>query len=77
MSINQTLYYFVCYFTHAQTALKLLVGDDQLMSDAILTILQCHGMNMTKDKSFEVVMKKNVLSLLQDPSATRLLEVLF
>lgn len=59
-----------------QTALKLLVGDDKMLSDAILIILQCHGTNMTKDKSFEVVMKKNVLSLLQDPSGTRLLEVI-
>ncbi|KAJ0987455.1 hypothetical protein J5N97_005811 [Dioscorea zingiberensis] len=72
----KNLMYDKCSSFVWQTALKLLVGDDQMLSDAILILLQCHEKNMTEDKYLKVAMKQNVLSLLQDTSSSHLLEVI-
>lgn len=57
----------------SQTALKLLVGDDQELLRAILIIVGCKEMNTLQGKFIEA--KEHIIALLEDSAFSHLLEV--
>lgn len=59
-----------------QTALKLLVGDDQELLHAILIILGCEEKNRAQGNFIEAETKQGIIALLEDTAFSHLFEVM-
>ncbi|XP_008783356.2 pumilio homolog 23 isoform X1 [Phoenix dactylifera] len=59
-----------------QSALKLLVGDDQELLHAILILLGCYEENIAQENFIDSARKQEIMALLEDTSCSHLLEVI-
>lgn len=60
-----------------QTALKLLVGDDEELLRVIPVLLGCHEDTISEGKFIEPTAVQEIIDLLKDTAYSHLMEVLF